>query len=116
MRQMMQNHWFAVDKAGLAKLIEQHGKGRLIGELVQNALDEDVSSVAIHLTPQPGRPSAELAVEDDSPNGFRNLEHAYTLFAESHKKNQPDRRGRFNLGEKLVLACCRDARIITTTG
>jgi hypothetical protein len=29
-----------VSKAGLGKQAEEHGKGRLIGELVQNALDE----------------------------------------------------------------------------
>lgn len=112
----MTNHWFAVDKDGLRKLIEQHGKGRLIAELVQNALDEKVTTVTIRLTPQPGRPVAELSIEDDAPEGFRNLEHAYTLFAESYKKAAPEKRGRFNLGEKLVLAMCQEATIVTTTG
>jgi len=65
---------------------------------------------------QPGRPLADLSVEDDAPNGFRHLEHAYTLFASSYKKAEPAKRGRFNLGEKLVLAMCREAQIATTTG
>ena len=34
------SQWFDVDKAGLGKQAEEQGKGRLIGELVQNALDE----------------------------------------------------------------------------
>ena len=34
------SEWFTVDRAGLGKQAEEHGKGRLIGELVQNALDE----------------------------------------------------------------------------
>ncbi len=110
------NRWFDIDKEGLGKLVEQHGKGRLIAELLQNALDEDVTTVAITITPQPGKPLVELTVEDDSPEGFKDLTHAYTLFAESYKKNDPAKRGRFNLGEKLVLAMCRSATISTTTG
>jgi|SRR6185437_4114969 len=112
----MNNRWFEVDKEGLSNLVEKHGKGRLIAELLQNALDENVSTVAIAITPQPGRPIAEVVVVDDSPDGFRDLAHAYTLFADSCKKDNPEKRGRFNLGEKLVLALCRSATISTTTG
>lgn len=112
----MANHWFSVDKDGLSKLIEQQCKGRLIAELLQNALDENVTRVSIRLTPLKGRPLVELVVGDDSPDGFRNLDHAYTLFADSYKKADPTKRGRFNLGEKLVLALCRSAVISSTTG
>jgi hypothetical protein len=39
-----------VSKAGLSKQAEEHGKGRLIGELVQNALDEaGVTQIAVTL-------------------------------------------------------------------
>ncbi len=112
----MKNHWFEVDKEGLRNLIERHGMGRLIAELVQNALDEDVTMVSIQLVPVPGRSIVSLAVEDDALEGFRNLDHAFTLFADSHKKKVPEKRGRFNLGEKLVLAVCQEATITTTTG
>jgi hypothetical protein len=112
----MSNQWFDVDKEGLRKLIEERGKGRLVAELIQNALDEDVKRIAVNLTAVPGRPLAALSVEDDSPEGFRELAHAYTLFAESYKKGLPEKRGRFNLGEKLVLAMCEEATISTTTG
>lgn len=112
----MNNQWFTVDKEGLGKLIEKHSKGRLIAELLQNALDENVTAVAITINPVPGKPVAELVVEDDSPDGFKDLTHAYTLFADSYKKDDPEKRGRFNLGEKLVLALCRSASISTTTG
>src|SRR5208337_921051 len=44
------------------------------------------------------------------------LAHAWTLFASSDKKTNPEKRGRFNLGEKLVLAACESARIVSTTG
>src|SRR5437763_9452233 len=113
----MTKQWFDVDKSGLGKQAEQHGKGRLVGELVQNALDEaGVTRIDITLVPVPGRPLADLTVEDDSPEGFRDLAHAYTLFAESYKRGNPEQRGQFNLGEKMVLAVCESASISTTKG
>jgi hypothetical protein len=96
---------------------EEHGKGRLIGELVQNALDEPgVTQIAVALALVPGRPLADLTVEDDSPEGFKDLSHAYTLFAESYKRTNPEQRGQYNFGEKLVLAVCEQASISTTKG
>jgi hypothetical protein len=106
-----------VDRAGLGRQAEEHGKGRLIGELVQNALDEPgVTQIAVALALVPGRPLADLTVEDDSPEGFRDLAHAYTLFAPSYKRGNPEQRGQFNLGEKMVLAACEQASISTTKG
>jgi hypothetical protein len=58
----------------------------------------------------------KLVVEDDNPEGFKDLAHAYTLFAESMKKGDATKRGRFNLGEKLVVAICEIVQITTTTG
>ena len=113
----MTQQWFAVDKAGLGRQAEEHSRGRLIGELVQNALDEEgVTQIAVTLALVPGRPLADLTVEDDSPEGFRDLTHAYTLFAESYKRDNPEKRGQFNLGEKMVLAVCEEASISTTKG
>ena len=113
----MTKQWFDVDRHGLGNQAEQHGKGRLVGELVQNALDEaGVSKIEITLTPVPGRPLADLTVEDDSPEGFRDLTDAYTLFAESYKRGNPEQRGQFNVGEKMVLAVCEQASISTTKG
>jgi hypothetical protein len=114
---MSERQWFDVNKAGLGKQAEEHGKGRLIGELVQNALDEaGVTQIAVSLALVPGRPLADLTVEDDSPEGFRDLSHAYTLFAESYKRDNPEQRGQYNFGEKLVLAVCESASISTTKG
>jgi hypothetical protein len=113
----MAQQWFDVDRAGLGKQAEQHGKGRLIGELVQNALDEvGVTQIAVTLALVPGRPLADLTVEDDAPEGFRDLSHAYTLFVESYKRGNPEQRGQYNFGEKLVLAVCESASISTTKG
>jgi hypothetical protein len=113
----MSKQWFDVDKVGLGKQAEEQGKGRLVGELIQNALDEPgVSQIAVTLALVPGQELADLTVEDDAPEGFRDLTHAYTLFAPSVKRANPEQRGQFNLGEKLVLAVCEQASISTTKG
>lgn len=108
--------WFDVDKEGLAKLLEKRGKAFALFELVQNAWDTGAKNVQVFLSVVPGQPLARLEVEDDDPDGFSDLSHAYTLFAESEKKGDPSKRGRFNLGEKLVLALCREAKITSTKG
>lgn len=113
----MSKQWFDVSREGLGKQAQESSKGRLIGELIQNALDEaGVTQVAVTLAPVPGRPQADLTVEDDAPEGFRDLSHAYTLFAESYKRGNPLQRGQYNLGEKMVLAVCESASVSTTTG
>lgn len=114
---MMEKNWFDVDRKGLAKLIERRGKIALILELVGNALDADgVTTVEIVLEPEQGVPHASVIVRDDAPNGFADLTHAWTLFAESNRKGYATKRGRFNLGEKLVLALCNEASIVSTKG
>jgi hypothetical protein len=113
----MSKQWFDVDKDGLGKQAEEQSKGRLMGELVQNSLDEvGVTQIAVTLALVPGRPLADLTVSDDSSEGFRDLAHAYTLFAASYKRSNPEQRGQFNLGEKMVLAVCESASIMTTKG
>ena len=114
----MKTPWFTVDKDGLAKLLETRGKEFALFELAQNCWDEEVAEVRIDLAPVGNgrRGVASLRVEDDSPEGFADLSHAYTMFAESAKKVDPTKRGRFNLGEKLVLALCNTARVYSTTG
>lgn len=108
--------WFEVDRDGLAKLLRRKGLAFALYELVQNAWDTNTKRVLVELTPVPGRPAAVLRVTDDDPEGFKNLSHAYTLFAASDKKANPTKRGRFNLGEKLVLAICEEAQVRSTRG
>ena len=108
-------NWFTVDRAGLAQLLGRRGRQFIVHELIQNAWDEDVTRVTVTLE-HGGRRSARLDVVDDSPEGFSDLADAFTLFAASKKKGDPTKRGRFNIGEKLVIACCTWAQIETTTG
>lgn len=86
-------------------------------ELIQNAWDEPgVTRVAITTGVLEQRNRVRFIVEDDAPDGFRDLTHAYTLFASSSKKANPEQRGRFNLGEKLVIALADTFTVQTTTG
>ncbi|HET7110251.1 MAG TPA: hypothetical protein VFI41_05230 [Gemmatimonadales bacterium] len=107
------NEWIEVDLAGLASQIEE--PARLGLELWQNAVDENVTKVAILITAGE-RGTAKLVVEDDSPEGFADLTESYKMFAQSKKRNDPTKRGRMNIGEKRVLALCREAVITSTTG
>jgi hypothetical protein len=109
----------SVDLAGLAAIQSRRGgKGYLLLELVQNGLDaDDVTEVHVTLEREPRARMVMVTVEDDAPEGFKDLRHAHTLFARSTKADNPERRGMFNLGEKLVLASCRGgASVVTTTG
>jgi hypothetical protein len=113
---MAKNRWFEVDKNGLSKLLERRGKSFVLFELIQNAWDQNVTTVEVSFELIKGRHAATIIVADDDPNGFENLAHAFTLFAETTKKKDPTKRGRFNVGEKLVLACCEEAEVLTTSG
>ncbi len=111
------SNWFDVDKKGLAKLMAGRSKAFIVFELLQNAWDEiNVKEVSVTVTPLDGTRNARITVTDDAPNGFADLRDAYTLFAESRKKGNAEQRGRFNLGEKLILALAKRAEIETTTG
>jgi hypothetical protein len=108
--------WFYGDKAGLAKIARRRGLAFILFELLQNCWDTGAKVVEVKLTPVPHAPYVDLTVTDDDPEGFKDLSHAYTLYAESEKKTDPTKRGFMNIGEKLVLALCEEAYIHSTTG
>ena len=108
--------WFEVDKVGLGKILEQRGMKFVLFELLQNAWDQNVSRVERTLNKELGSRYATVRVEDDDPDGFKDMPHGWTLFAESNKKSDAQKRGRFNLGEKLVLAVCEEVELVTTSG
>jgi hypothetical protein len=113
---MQTTDWFSVDKEGLAAILERRGKAWAVLELIQNALDTASPSVDVTLTSVPGAPYAILTVTDTDPDGFKDLAHAYTLFAPSQRAGDAEKRGRFNFGCKMVLALCKHATITSTTG
>lgn len=109
-------NWFTGDKDGLAKIARRRGLAFVLFELVQNCWDTGAKKVAVDFIPTPNSPFVNLTVEDDDPDGFKNLSHAWTLYAESEKRANPNKRGFLNLGEKLVLAICEEAAVYSTTG
>jgi len=114
---------FEVDKQGLRKVLARKGMSWILPELLQNAWDENATEVVVQvgwLKPPAKRKGATglafISVEDNDPDGFKDISHAFTLFAESEKKDKAEKRGRFNVGEKLVVSMCERAEISTTTG
>ena len=110
------SEWFGASKKGLEKIARRRGVSYVLFELLQNAWDTGAQKVTVTFSPVEGRALCDVIVEDDDPDGFQDLTHAWTLFAESAKKADPEKRGRFNLGEKLVLAICESAEITSTKG
>ena len=107
--------WFVVSKEGLRKTLERKGKAFAIFELLQNGFDEASTKVSLTLT-KPENGKSTLICVDDAPLGYTDLSCAHTMFAESKKKADHKKRGRFNVGEKYVLALCDNATITSTTG
>lgn len=106
----------SVDLDGLRQLVERRGKSFPLMELVQNAWDEDGVTEVYIGTVKGSNGRSIISITDDAPEGFADLRHAYTLFASSKKKADPEKRGRFNLGEKLVIALSDSFRVVTTKG
>lgn len=105
-----------VDRKGLAKKLGNRPKSFILFELISNSWDEKVTTVTVEASMVPSRPVCTVVVEDDSPEGFQNLESIYTLFRDSKKSNNPELRGRFELGEKLVAAIAHRMEVCTTKG
>ena len=116
----MSDDWFRTSRSGLRRQAKERGAPHVFLEVAaSNPLDEreaGMTSITVEVEPVKDRPLARVVVEDDSPIGFRDLSHAYTIFAESYKRGNPELRGQFNFGEKLFLSLCPTATISTTSG
>ena len=112
----MKNRWLDIDKEGLQKSLGQKNKVFLLTEMVSNAWDEDITQVEVTLTGPDENNHSWLRVIDNSPTGWSDLSHSHTMFAESAKKDKSEKRGRFNAGEKDVLALAIEAKLTTVTG
>ena len=76
---MQTKNWFEVSKQGLKELQDGKPKHYAARELIQNAWDEKIAICDFIATYSKG--IAQFIVNDDNPEGFKNLTDAYTLFA-----------------------------------
>src|SRR5271169_2477616 len=106
--------WVDVDLIGLRGTLTRKGKAFAIFELMQNSFDEN-AEVEVSLTQPDKNGRSVLTCTDNAPKGYLDLSHAHTMFAPSYKRLDATKRGRFNVGEKLVLALCDEASITSTT-
>ncbi len=103
--------WFKVDIHGLAVQMQELGTARLSAELLSNSFDED-SAHNVTVDIQKHGNIIHIKVNDDG-NGFLDKKEIYTLFADSRRRTDPTKRGRFNFGTKQFLSICEDAYIKT---
>jgi len=113
---MPSRNWISIDEDGYEQQLARLPKHTVLFELIQNGIDQETAEVRASIRPLPNRPVCEIIVEDDDPEGFRDLSSAYTMFAASDKRKNPEKRGRFTIGEKQVLVRCEEATIETTKG
>lgn len=116
----MSADWFSAHKQGLRqiaeRLVERRGFGIIGAELYQNSMDTTATECRISIKMAERKRATAILMVEDNGEGFHDLSHAYTMFAPSLKKQDPEKAGRFNMGEKMVLSFCRWARITTTSG
>ena len=114
---------FEVDLKGFRELQAGREVWRLVKELVTNVFDEvnrlDVERRPRYCTvvvdPVPNLSRVRVEVEDDG-QGFQALADAFTLFRSTPKRGQAQVAGRFNLGEKEIMAAALEGGIETTSG
>jgi hypothetical protein len=107
--------WLTANRKGLANSISELERKRLVFEPIQNAMDTNAKNISVSITP-PKYGYSTILVIDDDPQGFTDLSLAYDMFADTNKRDDHTKAGRFTIGEKRVLALCKEASIKSTTG
>ena len=102
---------FEVSTEGMRELQSGREPWQLAKELVSNAWDEKAKHCRVELRSLTSR-TAYLSVYDDG-NGFKDIVDAWTLMKHTDKRLDPEMRGRFNIGEKEILAVAQSAKITT---
>lgn len=104
---MGRRNWFELSNEGWRRLSAGRPLGRLLLEGLQNAFDQQASSVEVDLGPD------RVIVEDDA-SGVDDLALVYTVFM-SDGDDAPVRRGRMGRGLKELVAAM-DAAEVHTVG
>lgn len=107
--------WIIANREGLANTLSELERRKVLEEAIQNAMDTRATEIKVSLS-APYRGYSELIVEDNDPEGFVDLKFAYEMFADTPKRGDPTKAGRFTIGEKRILALCKEASIESTTG
>lgn len=105
---------FAVSDQGMRELQADREPWMLVKELIQNAWDESPCATQCEVTVTVGDYNTQVVVTDDGP-GFAYLPDAWTLMGATPKRANPLKRGRFNMGDKEIIAAASKA-IIETVG
>ena len=106
---------FEVSTEGMAGLHEGRELWSLAKELVANAWDEKTTVCIVNISPlfgENGEERIEVKVEDDG-GGFKDIKDAFTLMAPTHKREDAEVRGRFNIGEKEILSIAVEGKVET---
>ena len=102
---------YDVDDEGFGTQQREIGTSRLVGELISNAFDEvAVKNVFVEIRKHGN--IVHVKVNDDG-NGFRDKKEITTLFAPSYKRDNPELRGRYNLGDKQFFSVSEDGYVKT---
>jgi hypothetical protein len=102
-----------IDIKGYRQTLQNKGKPRILLEGLSNAFDTHSTVVLVTFSQDAGW--ADLTVKDNDPDGFATLRDAWTLFAASNRREDPEARGRFGQGEKELIAIAVDGGMLTIT-
>jgi uncharacterized protein (DUF2384 family) len=100
---------FDIDTEGFKIQMSEMEPYRIVQEIVANSFDE-ISVTEIEVTLSLDGDCFVVSVSDNG-KGFRSIKDVFTLFRNSYKRKNVQQRGRFNLGEKEVMAVAIDGFI-----
>ena len=105
---------FTVSHTGMRELHANRPPWQLVKELIQNAWDEapEATICTVEIKPQHREEATLIIVTDDGP-GFADISDAWTLMKHTPKRYQPNKRGRFNMGEKEIVSVALEAEVET---
>ena len=100
---------FEIDTEGFKIQMSEMEPYRIVQEIIANSFDEpSVTEINCYL--RHDRSYFTMSIQDNG-KGFRSIKDVFTLFRNSYKRKNVQQRGRFNLGEKEVMAVAYDGFI-----
>jgi hypothetical protein len=77
-----------------------------------NSFDAESKNVVVTLIRKPRSPFVEFTCEDDG-EGFSDIRLSYTFYADTTRRSDSTKRGRFTVGEKVFFSICEKGMIET---